>query len=205
MPTYESLPAPSDYFKGRLYQKMVDDLRLAGKAKRTVYGYLRAVRKLADYHQKSPDKLTEQHVREYLLHLIVELEVASGMQSVVLSGIKFFYRTTFPRKWKVLDQTKINYGSALPEVITQPQVFQIIDACKTLRLKTLVWTTYTLGLRIGEAVHLQVGDLDGERMMVHIHRGKGAKEPLPPSASCDEASPSCFLEDTSQPYLLVPR
>ena len=41
MPTYENLPTPSDNFKGKLYQKMVDDLRLAGKAKRTVYGYVR--------------------------------------------------------------------------------------------------------------------------------------------------------------------
>ena len=204
MPTYESLPAPSDYFKGRLYQKMVDDLRLAGKAKRTVYGYLRAVRKLADYHQKSPDKLTEQHVREYLLHLIVELEVASGTQSVVLSGIKFFYRTTFPRKWKVLDQTKINYGSALPEVITQPQVFQIIDACKTLRLKTLVWTTYTLGLRIGEAVHLQVGDLDGERMMVHIHRGKGAKDRYLPLPHATRRALRAFWKTHRNPTFLFP-
>ena len=176
MPTYESLPAPSTYFKGALYQKMVEDLRLAGKAKRTVYGYVRAIRKLADFHQKSVHKITEQDVRDYLLHLIVELEVASGTQSVALSGIKFFYRTTYPRKWKVLSQTKISYGSALPEVITQEQVFQIVDACQSLRMKTFVWTTYTLGLRIGEAVHLQVGDVDSQRMMVHVHRGKGAKD-----------------------------
>ena len=182
MPTYESLPAASEHFKGNLYQRLVEDLRLSGKAKRTVYGYVRAVRKLADFHEKSPDKMTESEVRQYLLHLIVELEVAAGTQSVILSGLKFFYRTTCPRHWKVLDQTKLNYGNALPEVITQRQVFQIIDACRTVRLKTFVWTTYSLGLRIGEAVNLQVGDIDSERMMVHVHRGKGAKDrylPLP--------------------------
>ena len=64
----------------------MDDLRLSGKAKRTVYGYVRAVRKLADFHRKSPDKITEAEVRRYLLHLIVELEVAAGTQSVILSG-----------------------------------------------------------------------------------------------------------------------
>ncbi len=96
MPTYENLPATSEYFKGKLYQKMVDDLRLAGKAKRTVYGYVRAVRKLADFHQKPLHKITEQDVREYLLHIIVEQEAASGTQSVALSGLKFFYRTTLP-------------------------------------------------------------------------------------------------------------
>ena len=81
MPTYESLPAESKFFKGILFQKMVDDLRLAGKAKRTVYGYLRAVRQLADFCRKTPDQLGEQDVRRYLLHLIVELEVATGTQT----------------------------------------------------------------------------------------------------------------------------
>jgi hypothetical protein len=72
MPTYESLSAESKFFKGKLYQKMVDDLRLAGKAKRTVYGYFRAVRKLAEFCETAPDLIAEQDVREYLLHLIVE-------------------------------------------------------------------------------------------------------------------------------------
>ncbi len=176
MPTYESLPAESKYFNGILFQKMAEDLRLDGKAKRTVYGYLRAIRHLADFCQKRPDELNEQDLRRYLLHLIVELEVATGTQTVALSGIKFFFRTTCPRDWKVLSQTKLRYLDALPEVITVDQVRQIIDACRTLRLKTFFWTSYTLGLRIGEAVNLQVGDLDSQRMMVHIHRGKGAKD-----------------------------
>ena len=176
MPTYDNLPTESKYFNGELFQKMVADLRLAGKAKRTVYGYLRAVRKLADFCETAPDQLDEQDVREYLLHLIVEREVATGTQTVALSGIKFFYRQTCPRDWKVLTDTKLRYASALPEVITRSQVQQIIDACRTIRMKTFVWTTYSLGLRIGEAVSLQVGDVDSQRMMVHVHRGKGAKD-----------------------------
>ena len=139
MPTYESLPSQSPHFNGNLFQKMVDDLRLAGKAKRTVYGYLRAVRKLADFCEKSPDRLREQDVRQYLLHLIVEQEVATGTQTVVLSGIKFFFRTTCARDWKVLTQTRLRYIDALPEVITRAQVRQIIDACRTIRLKTFFW------------------------------------------------------------------
>ena len=182
MPTYNNLPKPSEFFNGKWYNKLVDDLRLAGMAKRTVYGYVRAIRKLADFHQKSPDKLTENHLRQYLLHQIVDLEVAAGTQSVLLSGIEFFYRTTCPRKWTVLDQTKLNYTCALPEVVTQSQVFQMIDASRTFRLKCFIWTAYTLGLRIGEAINLQVGDVDGERMMVHIHRGKGAKDRYIPLA-----------------------
>jgi len=184
MPTYNNLPKPSQHFKGNLYTRFAEDLRLAGMAKRTVYGYVRAIRKLADFHQRAPDRLAEADVRAYLLHQIVDLEVAAGTQSVILSGIKFFYRHTCRRNWKVLEQTKLNYAATLPEVITQSQVFALIDAAKTFRLKCFLWITYTLGLRIGEAVNLQLGDIDGERMMVHVHRGKGAKDryiPLPPS------------------------
>ena len=48
MPTYNNLPQPAEFFKGNLYNKLVEDLQLAGMAKRTVYGYVRAIRKLAD-------------------------------------------------------------------------------------------------------------------------------------------------------------
>lgn len=204
MPSYESLPAASKYFKGDLYNRLVDDLRLSGKAKRTVYGYVRAVRMLADYHQKSPDKVTESDVRRFLLHVIVEKEAAPGTQSVILSGLKFFFRNTCPRKWKVLKQTKINYGNALPEVITQRQVFQMIDACKTIRMKTFIWTSYTLGLRIGEAASLQVGDIDSERMMVHVHRGKGAKDRYLPLPDSTLAGLRVFWRTHRNPTLLFP-
>ena len=204
MTTYNNLPLASEHFKGKWYRKLIEDLQLAGKAKRTVYGYVRAVRKLAEFAQQSPDQMAETDVRQFLLHQIVDKHVAAGTQSVLLSGIKFFYRTTCPRDWNVLDQTRLNYVKSLPEVITQPQVFQIIDACQSLRLKTFIWTTYTLGLRIGEAVNLQVGDLDSERMMVHIHRGKGAKDryvPLPPTTL---AALRAFWKTHRNPVLLFP-
>ena len=182
MPTYNKLPSESKYFKGKLFAKFVEDLRLSGKAKRTVYGYARAIRKLAEHAQCAPDRISQEQVRKFLLNEIVNKQSAAGTQSVLLSGIKSFYRLTCPRDWQVLGQTKLQRVKTLPEVITQQQVFQIIDACKTLRMKTFIWTTYTLGLRIGEAVALQIGDLDSQRMMLHVHRGKGAKDrylPLP--------------------------
>jgi len=184
MPSYNNLPASSDFFQGALFDKLVDDLRLSGKANRTVYGYVRAVVKLADFCQCPPDQIQPEQVRQFLLHHIVQKQSAAGTQSVLLSGIKFFYRTTCPRDWKVFDLTKLKRSQTLPEVITQPQVHQIIEACKTQRLKTFLWTTYTLGLRISETINLQTGDIDGQRMMVHIHRSKRSKDryiPLPVS------------------------
>ena len=94
MPNYKKLPAQSKYFNGPLYQRMLDDLHLAGMADRTIYGYIRAVRQLAEFSQLAPDQLTEEHVRRWLLHLKVEQQRAYGTLRVAFSGIKFFFTRT---------------------------------------------------------------------------------------------------------------
>lgn len=174
----------SPYFNGRLYERMSQDLHLGGMSKRTHEGYLRAVRKLADFCKRTPDQITENQLRNYFLHIKNEQEYASGSLRVAYSGIKFFYTRTCKRNWESLAQMRIKDDKTLPEVLTIQQVHQIIDCCTTQRMSVYFWTVYSLGLRMNEALHLQIGDIDSQRMMVHIHRGKGAKDryiPLPTS------------------------
>ena len=79
---------------------------------------------------------------------------------------------------------KLQHAKTLPEVLTIDQVHAIIDACRVERIAVYFWTVYSMGLRLEEARSLQIGDVDSKRMIVHIHRGKGAKDryvPLPTS------------------------
>ena len=184
MVNYDHLPAASRYFDGKLYQNMNDDLQLAGMSKRTVHGYLRAVRQLADYCEKRPNRITEAELRRYFLYLKNEKQFAYGSIRVAFSGIKFFYSRTCKRNWQTLATMKLQRSKTMPEVLTIEQVHRIIDACRVERIAAFFWTTYSMGLRLEEARNLQVGDIDAQRMMVHIHRGKGAKAryvPLPTS------------------------
>jgi hypothetical protein len=68
MPNYHK-PAHSKYFHGPLYDQMAEDLQLTGKAQRTVHGYLRAVRQLADHCRKTPDTISESDLRRYFLYV----------------------------------------------------------------------------------------------------------------------------------------
>ena len=183
MPNY-SLPATSEFFTGNLYRRMNDDLQLAGFSQRTVHGYLRSVRQLADYCQTTPDKITEDQLRRFFLHLKNERHFAYGSLRVAFSGIKFFYTRTCKRSWETLATMKLQNAKTLPEVLTIAQVHRIIDATRVERIAVYFWTVYSMGLRLDEARHLQVGDVDADRRLVHIHRGKGAKDryvPLPTS------------------------
>lgn len=174
----------SKFFRGQLYDRMGEDLHLGGMSERTYAGYLRAVRQLADYCKAAPDKITENQLRQYFLFLKNEKQFAYGSMRVAFSGIKFFYTRTCKRDWQTLAQMKLQNVKSLPEVLTIRQVHQIVDAATTPRISVYFWTVYSLGLRLQEGLNLQVGDIDGDRMMVHVHRGKGAKDryvPLPSS------------------------
>ena len=81
------------------------------------------------------------------------------------SGIKFFYTHTVPRDWDVLKKLRIPKQKTLPDVLTIDQVHALIDAVQTSRNAVYFWTVYSLGLRLEEGLHLEVGDLDAERMM----------------------------------------
>ena len=166
-----------------LREHMIWDLQLRGMSQRTRDGYLREVRKLACYYNISPDKLTEQQVGDYLLHLI-NRNLAPGSLRVAYSGIKFFYKYTVPRDWAVLRKLRLPKQKTLPSVLTIKEVHQIIGATQQFHHAAFFWTLYTRGLRLEEGLNLQPADLDAQRMLVHIHRGKGAKDrylPLPAS------------------------
>jgi len=160
---------------------MLADLVVAGLAERTQEAYLRAVRQLAGfYNGTSPVELSEQQVREYLLWLRTEKRAAPGTLRIAIGGLRFFYRQTCSRAWTVLDKFRIPKETRLPTVLTGDEVQRIMGAIHRERFRAYFWTVYSCGLRLNEALALQVGDVDSERMRIHIHRGKGAKDRLVP-------------------------
>jgi integrase/recombinase XerD len=167
-----------------LRQRLLHDLQLAGLSERTQEAYVRAVRQLADHFQIPPDRLTEQQLRDDFLHLKNDRQFASASLGIAYSGIKFFYSHTIPRDWPTLKRLRVPREKRLPDVLSVDEVRRLITAVRTPHNRTYFQTVYALGLRLGEGLHLQVGDIDSARMMVHVHRGKGAKDrfvPLPSS------------------------
>jgi integrase/recombinase XerD len=165
-----------------LCQRMLGDMALAGLAPGTSDGYVRGIRGLTAYYELSPEHLTEQQVRDYFLHLKNDRDLANGTLSVAFSGIKFFYTHTVPRDWKTLTLVRVPKPRTLPDVLTIDEVRRLIDTVQRPDLRAYFWTVYSLGLRRGEALRLQVGDIDSQRGLVHVRLGKGSKDryvPLP--------------------------
>ena len=167
------------------HDRMLADLVVAGLAQRTQVAYLRAVRQLSRYYNATPpEQLSEQHVKDYLMWMRTEKRAAPGTLKIAIGGLRFFYRQTHPTGWKVLDRFRIPKEKRLPTVLTVAEVRRIMHAIRLPRFHAYFRTVYSCGLRLNEALALQVGDIDSERMRIHVHRGKGAKDrfvPLPES------------------------
>lgn len=167
-----------------LRQRLIHDLQLRGYADRTVEAYVRAVAQLARFYHASPDRLTEEQIRHYLIHLSTVQKVARGTHTIALCGIKFFYQQTLARQWTVLDIARPKREKKLPVVLSRDEVWRILAAVRISVYRTCLSTIYVCGLRLMEGAHLQVPDVDSERMMLHIH-GKRRKDrlvPLPDAA-----------------------
>lgn len=159
-----------------LRQRLIEDLQLAGLSERTQVAYVRAVRQLAKHFGLPPDQISEPQLRDYLLYLKNDKQFAAGSLKIAFCGIRFFYQHTVPREWETLRRLRIPKQRTLPDVLTPDEVRQLIGAVRTLHNRTYLWTVYSCGLRLSEGLQLQVGDVDGKRMMLHVHRGKGAKD-----------------------------
>jgi len=157
-----------------LLAKMASDLKLTGKAERTVEAYTGAVRRLVRRTDKPLGEIEERDVRQYLLDM-VEARAARGTFSINLCGIRFFWKDTMGRDWKIFDLAKPRYDKKLPVVLSRNEVWRILDEVTIPVYRVCLTTIYSCGLRLLEGATLQVPQIDSDRMQLHIH-GKGGRD-----------------------------
>jgi integrase/recombinase XerD len=161
-----------------LYERHLKLLKLQGKSESTISSYSRAVRRIRDHFDCCPDKLTKVQLENYFGDL-VESHSWSTVKIDRL-GLMFFWKHVLEQDWQWLDIVKPPKIKSIPDILTQSEVAQLICATKKLRYRVFLLATYSMGLRLTEALSLQVGDIDGERKLVHIRRGKGHKDRMVP-------------------------
>jgi integrase/recombinase XerD len=157
-----------------LYESMQRALTLQGKAKATKDAYSRAVRRTAAHFDRCPDDLSAEELRAYFADL---LETHSW-STIKLDrcGLQFFYRHVLDRPWDWVDIVKPPRVSRLPDVLTREQTMRLLEAVYKLRYRVFFVTLYSTGLRLAEGLALEVGDIDGQRMRIHVRGGKGNKD-----------------------------
>ena len=165
------------------YERSMKALQLAGLAARSQYTYTREVRLLVEFCGKTPDLITQQELEEYFLHRRNVTKWSAASLRVCYSGIRFFFEKVLRREWNIFGYLRAERSKKLPAVLSQEEITRIFSCVRTPHIRAFLFTVYSCGLRLQEALYLEVGDIDSDRMLIHVHRGKGAKDrmvPLPP-------------------------
>ena len=162
-----------------LRQRMLEDLCRYNYAPRTQQAYVAQIARLAKHFGTSPDQLTRQQVQQYQ-DLLTSQRVSWLPQAV--AAMQFLYNKTLQRDWTITHSYH-QKAKPLPVVLTLQEVSRLLAAARPLKARMLFTTMYGCGLRVSEALRLQVHDVDSQRMVIHIRQSKGRKDRYVPLGS----------------------
>ena len=184
------------------YQLHLKHLKLKGLQPKTIEAYSRAIRRIGERFDHQIDSLTEQQLTDYFSEL-----VASHSWSTVkldLYGLQFYYAHVLRKPWVAPGLIKPPKSQRLPDIVTVAEVQRIFAATRVLSYRVFFFTLYSLGLRLGEGLRLQVGDIDAARGRVHIRDAKGNKDRFVPLPQATHQLLRRFWRVHRNPVLLFP-
>jgi site-specific recombinase XerD len=186
----------------RQYQTHLKHLKLKGLQPKTIEAYSRAIRRIGEYFDHQIDRLTEQQLTDYFTQL-----VTSHSWSTVkldLYGLKFYYQHVLRTPWVAPGLIKPPRTQRLPDIVTVAEAGRLFQATRTFSYRVFYFTLYSLGLRLGEGLRLQVGDIDAARQRVHIRDAKGNKDRFVPLPTATLTLLRRFWQLHRNPVLLFP-
>jgi len=160
------------------YQQLLKCLKLQGKADKTIQSYSHALRRVVKHFDRLPEQLTPDDLKDYFAAL-VESHSWSTVKIDRL-GLQFYWRHVLAKDWQWINIVKPPKVKTIPDILTVHEIERLIAATRVLRYRVFILATYSMGLRLDEALTIQVGDIDTERKRLHIRRGKGHKDRLLP-------------------------
>ena len=160
----------------RLRDKLRQDMRIRNHSERTIGQYISLVGKFFEWLGKPPGKATRDDVRDFLLYMINDRGVVAGTYGQYRTALKFFFEITMGKPCVIERILTPKRAKTLPDVMSLDEVRTLLEAVESYRNRVTLTVMYGAGLRITEACALRVGDIDSERMVIHVRNGKGRKD-----------------------------
>jgi site-specific recombinase XerD len=162
-----------------LRERMIEDLRIRNYSPRTVECYVSMMARFTREFGKPPGQLGPAEIRTFQVRLI-EKKVSWTQFNQAVCAMRFFYRVTLPRDFAVEHIPFAKVKRKLPTVLSVDEVRRLLSAPTNIKHRAVLSLIYATGVRLNEATHLRVSDIDGERMTVHVRCGKGGKPRMVP-------------------------
>ena len=159
----------------RLRQRMLEDMAVRNLAQNTQSAYVQQVVAYARHFHRPPEELGPEAVRAYQIHLTQTRMLSPSSVSVATGALRFLYNVTLKRGWGMEEIPMPKRPFRLPVILSPEEVMHFLDSVDNTKHRAILMTAYAAGLRVSEATHLKVTDIDSQRMMLRVDQGKGRK------------------------------
>jgi len=174
----ERPPAPDQANDGQKsvqeadFRILMDEMKVRGFSWKTIRMYLYQNRRFLEFIRKSPRDVTKKDVESYLI-MLYDKRVASATRHLITASLKFYYEEVLKRRFQLKYPKKEN---KLSVVLSKEEILRMIDSLRNPKHKLLLMLMYGSGLRLGECINVKIEDFDIGRNVLHVVRGKGAKD-----------------------------
>jgi integrase/recombinase XerD len=161
---------------------LAETLAAHGRSPRTQETYSLMLRLFGRYLtergvDKPLDAVTPDDIETYHRYRVTVDKVGFSSFNQSTCALRFFYRTCLGKTdWTIARMPYQRKRQTLPEILSPEEIVAIFGACHNLKHKTLLMTSYSGGLRLGETLGLLPSDIDSTRMMIRVEQGKGRKD-----------------------------
>jgi site-specific recombinase XerD len=186
----------------RQYQIHLKHLKLKGLQPKTIEAYARAIRRIGARFDHRIDSLSEAQLRDYFTELLASHSWSSV--KLDLYGLKFYTTHVLRQPWVAPGLIKPPKTQRLPDIVTIEEAKRIFAATRVVSYRVFYFTLYSLGLRLGEGLRLQLGDIDAARAQVHIRDAKGNRDRFVPLPQATLQLLRRFWQTHRNPVLLFP-
>lgn len=165
---------------GKLREQMEARMRLANYSPRSIACYTRCVYDLARHYRRSPDGLTAEEVRAFLLHRREVDGVSLSTQRVYTFAFRYFYGAFLEQEGFAKSLPVPRAHQKLPDVPTRDEVRRLLEVASSVRDRAFLSLAYGTGMRVSELVALEVQHIDSAAGLIRVVKGKGGKDRVVP-------------------------
>jgi integrase/recombinase XerD len=162
-----------------LRAQLMRELTLRGSSPRTIESYVSYVADLARHYGQSPDRLSDEQIKAYLFGLHTQRQLSASTINVAVNALRFFFLHVLQRPIAEVTRNLPHPKASVrrPQVYSVAEVERLLTVgCRHRRHRTFLATVYAAGLRLNEACHLRLADVDSARMQMRVFEGKGRKD-----------------------------
>lgn len=145
---------------------------LKGYSKQTIKSYYYNVKRFLEFIEKSRLNLTNDAVKSYLL----SLDLSVNSMRLQYASLRFFFSEILKKPFTTQDVPIKKKEKNLPKVLSQKKIKEMINYTNNLKHKLIIKLLYASGLRLQELINLKRKDIDPEKNIIYVRKGKGKKD-----------------------------